>query len=137
MNRTTSPDEHSNIDDHCERCPVLTQSGERCKNHSCKESSTPLCNVHAKKLEGIVHSFHELKISSRTKILPEIAHYLGERSVEFKLTAKDGNNRPLDDAKTALLDKYNALSVKKKAILAPHFCSYLTLKGYSYKIDLG
>ena len=139
MNRTTSPDEHNNTehDDRCERCPVLTQAGERCKNHSCKESNTPLCHVHVQKLEGIIQNFHELKSGSRARVLPEIAHYLGERSVEFNLKAKDGNDEPLDDAKAALLDKYNALSANKKANLAPCFCSYLTLRGCSYRIDLG
>jgi len=137
MNRTTSPDEpNDNIDDHRESCPVKTKAGERCKNQSCKESNTPLCRVHVKKLEGIIQNFHDLEIGSRARVLPEIAHYLGDRSVEFNLKAKGGNDEPLDDTKTALLDRYNALSVNKKAILAPHFCSYLTLGGCSYQIDL-
>jgi hypothetical protein len=120
--------------DPCDRCPVLTKEGERCKNTSCK--GTPLCAVHVKRLRFILKDFHNLDENAKSRVLPDIAWYLGSRNIDFTLNAKCKTDEPVDAKRNDLVHKFNNLDSKKKSSVAPQFCTYLALRNMSYQINL-
>ena len=118
----------------CNRCPVLTKEGERCKNISCKNS--PLCSAHIKRLKFILKDFHNLDENAKSRVLPDIAWYLGSRNINFTLKAKCKTDEAVDARRNSLVHRFNNLDSKRKGYVAPQFCTYLALRNMSYQINL-
>jgi len=118
----------------CDRCPVLTKEGERCKNKSCTNST--LCSAHAKRLKFILKDFHNLDDNAKSRVLPDIAWYLGSRNINFTLEAKCNTNDPVDAMRNELLQSFNNLDSYKKGNIVSQFCTYLGLRNMSYRIAL-
>ena len=126
----------------CTRCVAVTESGERCKNRTCRETNKPLCAVHSKKLGDIMRDFHGLSSKRRGDVLKPLSEYLRRRNIQFDLRLVDVPDfepdvmEKLEKWKDTVLAKYNSLGVQQKSKRLEAFASYLDLRGAKYVIEL-